>query len=223
MNKRYLRNLPAISESEQKILRTKRVAVIGCGGLGGYIIEVLARVGVGHITAFDGDVFDETNLNRQILATEKTIGKSKVLSAKLRAEEVDPNIDFTAIEKYFDENDAAILENCDIVLDALDSPDARLTLEKVCARFGKTIVHGAIAQSTVQVCIVPAGSGILKNLYKNAGDTPKTALSFVPPICAAIQCAEAVKILLGKTPALLGKLLIYDMENYETQVITLTR
>ena len=223
MENRYLRNLPAIQEREQEELKTKHVCVLGCGGLGGYIIEYLVRIGVGRITAFDGDVFDETNLNRQILATEKTIGESKALCAKIRAEAINADIAFTAIDKYFDENDASVLENCDVVIDALDAPDARITLEKVCAKLGKTIVHGAIAGNSVQVCVVPPGSGILENLYKNAGETPKTSLSFTPPYCASIQCAEAIKILLGKEPALSGKLLISDMDSFETEIITLKR
>ena len=66
--KRYERNKNLINEDEQNILKNSKVCVVGCGGLGGYIIEMLGRLGVGNITAIDGDVFDESNLNRQILS-----------------------------------------------------------------------------------------------------------------------------------------------------------
>ena len=68
MDERYSRNLPAVSEEEQAVLARRRVLVAGCGGLGGYLIEYLARMGVGEITAVDGDLFEPSNLNRQLLA-----------------------------------------------------------------------------------------------------------------------------------------------------------
>ena len=77
MEQRFSRNIPTISEAEQSILRQKRVAIIGCGGLGGYLAEFMARVGVGAITVVDGDSFEETNLNRQNLSLPALIGRGK--------------------------------------------------------------------------------------------------------------------------------------------------
>ena len=225
MENRYLRNIPAITPAQQEILKSKRAAVIGCGGLGGYIIEFLTRFGIGHITACDGDVFDETNLNRQILATESTIRKPKVLEAMQRAKIIDSSIDFNAVYAYFsDENAETILNGCDIVMDALDSGKARIALEKACAERELTIVHGAISEYSSQVCVVPPKSGILTQLFYGREDSKsKTSLSYIPPYCASIQCAEALKILLGETPTLIGKLLICDLNSYDTDIIQLQR
>lgn len=77
MENRYIRNLTTISEDDMKILKKSKVLVVGCGGLGGYIIEMLSRVGIGNITAMDGDVFDETNLNRQLFSSMSTLGRKK--------------------------------------------------------------------------------------------------------------------------------------------------
>lgn len=74
---RYERNIPALEEQEQKLLSSRRVLVIGCGGLGGFILESLARLGVGHITAVDGDVFEESNLNRQLYSSPALLGQKK--------------------------------------------------------------------------------------------------------------------------------------------------
>ena len=74
MENRYLRNIPALSERECLLLQNKRVAVVGCGGIGGYLIELLSRLGVGYIKAIDPDVFDESNLNRQLLLEQSLIG-----------------------------------------------------------------------------------------------------------------------------------------------------
>ena len=81
MKERYSRNIPAVSEEDMNKLRQSRVLVAGCGGLGGFIIEYLARMGVGAVTAVDGDVFCESNLNRQILSTADNMGTNKAQAA----------------------------------------------------------------------------------------------------------------------------------------------
>ena len=81
MYHRYIRKIPALSEAECAAFQGKTVAVIGCGGLGGYLIEYLARIGVGSIRCVDGDVFEENNLNRQLLSTPVLLGTSKVTAA----------------------------------------------------------------------------------------------------------------------------------------------
>ena len=81
---RYDRNKAALTESECAELAGKRITVVGCGGLGGAVIEALARIGVGHIRTIDGDVFEESNLNRQLLCTESSLGRDKAVVATER-------------------------------------------------------------------------------------------------------------------------------------------
>ena len=78
---RYVRNREGISIEEQLVLAESRVAVIGAGGLGGYVILQLARLGIGQLVVVDHDVFDETNLNRQVLSSGKALNKSKAAEA----------------------------------------------------------------------------------------------------------------------------------------------
>ena len=92
MEKRYSRNMNMLSPEENERLRSFRACVVGCGGLGGYVIELLGRLGVGTITAVDGDVFDETNLNRQLLSTEELLGESKALAAEARMKKVNSGV-----------------------------------------------------------------------------------------------------------------------------------
>src|SRR5699024_11977244 len=99
IDKRYVKNMNALSIGENKILNESKVCIVGCGGLGGYIIELLGRIGVGNLTVIDGDVFDETNLNRQVLCHTKNIGQNKAIEAKKRMELVNPLIKVTAIDK----------------------------------------------------------------------------------------------------------------------------
>ena len=91
LKKRYERNR-IFSRVQQEELSEKKAAVIGCGGLGGYAAEMLVRAGVGHIRVCDGDVFDETNLNRQVLCTEKNLGKNKAEAAVERINSINSEV-----------------------------------------------------------------------------------------------------------------------------------
>jgi len=218
----FSKNLGAISAEDQKLLSEKCVAVLGCGGLGGYLIEYAARIGIGKIIAIDGDVFSESNLNRQILSTHDVIGKKKVLVAKERAESINPNITFIAINKFLDESNALELlsaNNIDLVLDGLDNVKARLAAEDAAARLGIPMVHGAINGWTIQAGTAMPGEGFLSKLYSAQSADQESAvpsetsntLAFTPAICAGIQMAEAVRLLTSKKPSLTGKLLIADL------------
>ena len=79
---RYSRNKNLMSDDEITLLSQKKVCVLGLGGLGGYIVEMLSRIGVGSLTLVDGDVFDETNLNRQLFSSMNNLGNSKALEAE---------------------------------------------------------------------------------------------------------------------------------------------
>lgn len=222
MDERYSRNIPAISAEEQAVLSRKRVLVAGCGGLGGYLIEYLARMGVGEITAVDGDVFELSNLNRQLLSAQALLGTSKARAARERVRAVNPAVTVRAVEAFLDgENSDALVQGKDLVLDALDNIPVRLVLEDACARQGVTIVHGAIQGWSAQVAVVPPGSGALRRLYGRAA-TPaeKTSLPFTPAFCAAIQAAEAVKLLCGRAPALEERLLLADLLRMDWDLLT---
>jgi molybdopterin-synthase adenylyltransferase len=121
VEKRYIRNENMLTREENLSLRSKKVAVAGCGGLGGHIIEQLARLGVGHITAVDGDIFDETNLNRQLLSNVETLGKPKASAARDHIARVNPEVKMNAVNDFLvEENARQILEGHDVICDALD-------------------------------------------------------------------------------------------------------
>ena len=222
MDDRYSRNIPAVSAEEQALLARKRVLAAGCGGLGGYLIEYLARMGVGEITAVDGDVFEPSNLNRQLLSAEALLGTSKALAAQARVRAVNPAVTVRAVEVFLDESNAdELVRGTDLVLDALDNIPARLILEDACARAGVPIVHGAIQGWSIQAAVVPPGSGALRRLYGKAkAPADKTSLPFTPAFCAAIQAAEAVKLLCGRPSELEGKLLLADLRRMDWDILT---
>ncbi len=221
MLERYSRNIPSVSEAEQEALARKRVLVAGCGGLGGCLIEYLARMGVGELTAVDGDVFEPSNLNRQILSREDLLGASKAAAARERARAVNSAVKVRAVDAFLDEHNAdGLVQGQDLVLDALDSAAARLILEDACARRGVTIVHGAILGWLAQATVAPPGAGVLHRLYAAPMASPdKTSLPFTPAFCAAIQAAEAVKLLCGRPSALEGKLLVADLRQMDWDLL----
>ena len=223
MEERFARNIPAITAREQALLGQKRVLIVGCGGLGGYLCELLTRLGVGHLRAVDEDVFDPSNQNRQLLCTSDTLGQSKAEAAKQRALAIAPGVDFESFSlRLTAENARALLEGCDAAVDGLDNVESRLVLEQACAELGIPLIHGAVSGWAAQVAVVPPGSGLLTLLYTQAEPAPSPAvLPFTAALCAAVQATEATKLLCQRDVTLWGKLWLYDGLSGENHVVEL--
>ncbi len=220
MDERYLRNLTALSEEECRRLRTKRVLVLGCGGLGGYIIEMLARIGVGTIRAVDGDCFEATNLNRQLLSMPELIGVSKAETAAARIAQVNPEVKAEAFCAFFDESNAEeLISGCDIVMDALDNVESRRLLANFCEKQNVPFVFGAISGWVAQAALSLPGDGLIEKLYPSGVEIrDKSALSFTPALCAAMQCALATRLLCGREVRN-SSISYFDLLNMEFETI----
>lgn len=189
------------------------VFIAGLGGLGGYLLEHMLRLGPGFIRAADGDVFDETNLDRQLLSAPSQLGRPKAEAAAERAKLVAPGLDFEAVSEFLDgENCLRLLRGCALALDGLDNAQSRLVLERGCAEVGIPLVHGAASGLCFEAGVVPPGSGMLARLYP-PGRQAMDRMARGPAVaaCAAIQCAQAEQILRGERPTLWGKLLTADL------------
>ena len=140
------------------------VFIAGLGGLGGWLLEHMLRLGPEFVRAADGDVFDESNLDRQLLSAPTLIGRSKAAAAKERAELVAPQLRFEAVPAFVtEENCTELLSGCCLALDGLDNVAGRLTLERGCAELGIPLVHGAV------------GGWYLPEAACSSGSTPKAA------------------------------------------------
>ena len=221
MEARYARNLPTLTPKEQARLGQKHVLLAGCGGLGGQLLELLLRAGVGEITAVDADAFEESNGNRQLLCTAETLGQRKVCAAEARARLVRPDVRFHAFEGILDAESAPeLLKTCDLALDAPDNIQGRLALADACAGAGIPLVHGAVAGLCAQVAVVAPGSGLLRRIFEGAAEpADKSVLVPACAMCAAVQAAEALKLLVGRPPALEGKLLWADLGAMEFRTV----
>ena len=216
MEERYIRNLGALTEAECALLRTKTVFVAGCGGLGGYLIEMLLRLGVGTIRAADGDAFEASNLNRQLLSSPQALGTPKAKAAAARAVLVNPDVRFEAIGEFVtEENAAELIRGCDAVLDALDNIGARRILARACAKENIPLIHGAICGWSAQAAVVMPGEDLIDKIYPEGAKLgSKTSLSFTPPFCAAMQVALCTRLLAGR-PLETGRLYMVDLLDME--------
>lgn len=204
------------------MLRKSRVFVAGCGGIGCYALEFLARLGVGEIAVADGDVFVETNLNRQLFSKPSNVGETKVSVAKKRIFALDPTIRvFASSEPLKAENASQLLSGCDLAIDGLDNVEDRLILADFCGENGIYMVHGAVNRHFLQVSAIKPKSGDMAKIYSAPTCADSATLAYMPAMCASIQTSEAIKILCGHAPDLAGKLLVMDFSDYSQTIIEL--
>ena len=227
---RYLRNLNILSPKDQIRLLQSRACVVGLGGLGGFVVETLARLGIGALTIVDGDCFDESNLNRQILSSEHNLSQTKTASAVERILTINSAI---YVQDYNDimgaQNVASLLEQADIAVDCLDNIQGRFVMEKAAKEAGIPMVSAAVAGFSGQVLtIFPQDRG-LEQVYGPPQTTPADKgaetmlgnLACTVSLVASLECAEVVKILLKKEPILTNQLLIIDLTDYTFEKIQL--
>lgn len=220
MEPRYARNIPALTEEECLILRNKRVLVVGCGGLGGHIIDQLARIGIGFLRVADGDVFEPSNLNRQLLSRIPLLGVSKAKAAAEHISKINPDIEAEAIEDFMTSQNVHVLTaGCDIVIDALDNIPSRRLLAAACTEDGLPYIYGAIQGWVAQAGISMPGDNLIGTLFPQEVEIQdKSVLSFTPALCASIQVSLCVKLLLGR-PVDTGTIYYFDLLNYEFETI----
>ncbi|MBT9163623.1 MAG: putative adenylyltransferase/sulfurtransferase MoeZ [Chloroflexi bacterium] len=226
--RRYLRSLGTVGWDGQARLLRSTVAVVGLGGLGGYVVEALARMGVGVLILIEGDAFVDHNLNRQMLATEDNLGASKVEAARARVARINSAVRVVshAIEAT-PENLSRLLETSDVVVDALDRLPTRIMLQEAAQKRGIPLVHGAIGGMMGQVMtIFPEDEGLYA-LY-GRGEVPERGIEVeqgcptaTPMMVAAWQAQEVMKILVGIGEPLRHRLLLMDAESGTADLIRL--
>ena len=165
---RYKRNYKTISLEQQQILAQSTITVIGCGGLGGFIIEGLARSGVGKVRLVDFDTFDVSNLNRQLFSTEAAVGASKLEQAVARVRVVNSTVQIDAVEIRADlDNLPELVKGSSVVIDAVDSIEVKIWLEQVCNTMNIPLIYGAIGGNYGQMAVSLPGMPVVSMLYQS--------------------------------------------------------
>ena len=220
---RYSRQimLEEIGYQGQLKLKQAKVCVVGVGGLGNPITTRLAAMGVGKIRIVDRDVIELSNLHRQTMFNEDDVGQVKVETAAKKLRKLNPDIiieelpvsvnDFTAFD---------VVDGCDVVIDALDSVNARYSLNKACIEKKIPFVTGAAVGVTGQsFTILPNETACYHCLFPalDEDSMPTCSIEGVHPsilsIIGGIEVSEAVKIITGKEPSLKDRVLHVDLEN----------
>jgi molybdopterin/thiamine biosynthesis adenylyltransferase len=222
---RYRRNIGTITATEQQVLMNARVAVIGCGGLGGNVVEQLARLGVGNILVWDYDCFEEHNLNRQLLSSLQAIGQSKVEAALKRVAAINPAANIQGITIEFDRvKGLPLLAGYQAVVDALDNIPSRLQLSALCRELQIPLVHGAVEGWIGQLTTQFPGESVIEKIYSKVFSSEKKSIStpvFTPALVASLQVAEIVKILLGRGELLRNRIMLVNLLDMDMETIDL--
>ena len=220
--RRYIRNYNTLSLTDQRLLVKSKVAIIGAGGLGGHVIQLLARMGIGSLIIVDPDTFDETNLNRQPFATVETLDLQKTHAVKKLLESINPAVAVIPYElKLTALNFDEILTEADIVVDCLDSISERLILQEAAQKLNIPLVHGALAGFEGQMMTIFPGDPGLKSFYATPESTetdepnPECILgvpAITPSLIGSFQAMEVVKILLKRGRIMRRKLVYFDLD-----------
>jgi molybdopterin/thiamine biosynthesis adenylyltransferase len=228
--RRYLRNRDGISLQDQLKLADSHVAVVGAGGLGGTVIQLLGRIGIGRLTVIDCDVFDETNLNRQAFCTGEWVGKPKALAVQAQMKAINPAAEILAhVVRLDPTNGPRILTGCQVIVDALDNVKDRLALEALAKSLGVPFVHGALAGFEGQIMTVFPGDPGLRQIYgsgeerASAANRPEFLLgvpSITPSLVATLEAMEVLKILLNRGTLSRNKMVYVDLERCEWSQFT---
>ncbi len=226
---RYCRNQNSFSNKDQLRLLRSHVAIIGLGGLGGAVTEILARIGVGRLTLVDGDCFEESNLNRQLLSSPDALGKSKAAAAEQRVRHINPSVEVRMVAEFFRaDNGRAILHDALLAIDCLDSIADRFVLEAECKKAAIPLISAAIGGSSGQATVIFPEDPGLQNIYGPAKKAQKRGmersvgtLPFAAMYMAAVECAAATTLLLGRPPALRNRLFMAEVGDHTTELFRL--
>ena len=218
--------LPEIEIEGQKKLLNARVVIVGMGGLGCSIAQSLLIAGIGDLHLIDGDDVSLSNLHRQPLYSPDDVNKKKVEVAKEKLEKLNPETSIQIIDTILDEENADVfLANSDVIIDATDNIKTRQLIDEFSKKLNIPMAYGGLFRFEGQVSVLNANSSPgYSELFPEPpsdGDSCEDAgvLGMLPGIIGNIQALEAVKLIVGIEPNLIGKLLIYDGMNHSTEII----
>ena len=210
---RYKRQMLLFGDEGQERLKKAHIFIAGAGGLGSPVSLYLAVAGVGTITIVDMDVVDQSNLNRQILHSDRDIGRKKTVSAEEKLAAINPDITVHAIDVRIDESNAtALVGKADGIVDAMDNYPIRYLLNDVAVKKNIPLFHGAIrgfyGQATT---IIPGKTPCLKCIFPKA--PPKEVFPVVgvtPGVIGTVQATEVIKYILKSGDLLTNRIFIWD-------------
>lgn len=221
MEERYLKNLYCFTEKENEKIHTFNACIIGCGAIGGYVAEMLARVGILNIAGIDYDQFETIDINNETSCHSTNIFEKKALETKKRVFNINPNVYFIPIcDKVEKDNAIDLLAGNNIIFDATNDVTIKHILAETCSKLETPLISMNCSQWKGFISTILPYDNTMNNFYKyivenfdienlsNFGNS-----SFVPTLMASISVSEALKVLLEKGNTLNKKVLDIDLLN----------
>lgn len=221
---RYLRNMDEVSVEQQRSLLESSIAQVGLGGLGGSLLEMFLRAGIGRIRGADGDHFEESNLNRQALSSPSVLNTAKANVAKQRTEHVNPSVEFTPVTNFLDESTLPeFLHGATVAIDALGGLKTRQALQQAASQIGIPLVTGALAGWTGYISVVQPGMAGPADIMgrDNAAEEKLGCPAPAVNLIASIMASETIKLLTDSPSPLAGKMLLVDLRDMTFETISL--
>ena len=222
--------LPEIGEEGQKKLLDAKVLIVGVGGLGSPIALYLAGAGVGCIGLVDDDVVSISNLQRQVLYSEKELGKSKAICAAERLSALNSEIKVQPYSTWLTGDNAFdIIGEYDMVVDGCDNFATRYLINDICIQQGKPYIYGAICGFEGQVSVFNFGKRkkSYRDLYpdeeemKRMPPPPKGVMGITPAVVGSIEATEVLKVIGGFGDVLAGELWTIDLRTLQSNKFSL--
>lgn len=222
--------LPEIGEEGQRKLQKAKVLIVGVGGLGSPIALYLAGAGVRYIGLVDDDVVSISNLQRQVLYSEKELGKPKAVCAAERLSALNSEIKVAHYSTRLTENNAReIIRKYDMVVDGCDNFTTRYLINDICIEQGKPYIYGAICGFEGQVSVFNYGNRkkSYRDLYpdeeemKRMPPPPKGVMGITPAVVGSIEATEVLKIICGFGNVLAGELWTIDLRTLQSNKFSL--
>ncbi len=220
--------LPGVGQEGVRKLLSSSVLVVGCGGLGSAAAYYICAAGVGTIGMADPDTVELSNLQRQILHREDRVGIPKTASARLSLSF------FNSITRIYehpisidDDSGGEIIRQYHLIIDATDNIKSRYVLNRLCHRYNKPLVTGAVNElSGIITTIIPGKTHCYQCLFPQPSSeepAPAGILSPIPGVIGTLQALEAIKVILGLGNSLAGRLLVFDGLNMEFETVECSR
>lgn len=202
MSTYYLRQNTYLGEEATMILNRSKVVIVGLGGLGSGVAQILCRMGVGNLILIDKDVVQEHNLSRQQLYTTKDIEKSKVLVCKKHLENINPNTKVSILEELASQENLSLIEEISCIVDCTDRHESRRIINTFCLENKIPWVHGAAIREQGVVCVfgpdyfLKSYEEIYKN--KNKDEFCEGIIATTTNLVSSLQSSLVIKVLLNQ-------------------------
>jgi molybdopterin/thiamine biosynthesis adenylyltransferase len=223
---RYNRQLiiPDFGEEGQRKLKGSRIVIAGVGGLGCASATYLTAAGVGHITIVDFDSVELSDLNRQTLYGEGDVGKKKVTVAKRKLSRLNSGVEISPIfAKITEENALSLIKGAQLVVDGLDNSATRLIVNSACVKQRIAYIYGGVSRLRGMVTTIIPGKTPCLACLSPEGVGGLGVLGVTPAIIANLQALEAIKLLIGRSPSLAGRLLLFNGDDMKFQLLEVRR